>query len=353
MTPGFWDAILSGRRKGLFASFARAGLSLVEHPYRLAVRLRNDRFNANPARSRRVSKPVISVGNLTTGGTGKTPFVRWLCQYLIGQGRYPAIVSRGYGTRSGPNDEALELSAELPHVIHVQNPCRYDAAMAVIAAGNVDCIVLDDGFQHRQLARDLDIVLLDALNPFGYDHLLPRGFLREPVESIRRADVIALSRANQVSKGQRETICQKAMQLAPTATWIELEHALDRYVTPCGDSYPADYLNGKRTLAFCGIGNPAAFRETLRQAGCEVVELIEFPDHHQYTPADFQRIAAQASRHRSVDFLVCTRKDLVKIDNQGLVFRQPLVALAIEIQIRTNEQQLMQRVSSLLPGRIT
>ena len=134
-----------------------------------------------------VEVPVISVGNLTLGGTGKTPMVEWIVRQLQKREKKVGIISRGYGSRGGPNDEALELAWKLPSVPHVQNPDRVAAARRAIDEFGCDALVLDDAFQHRRIARDLDIVLLDALEPLGYEHVFPRGTLREPIEGLARA----------------------------------------------------------------------------------------------------------------------------------------------------------------------
>ena len=148
-------------------------------------------------RSRKLSVPVVSVGNLTTGGTGKTPLVVWIARWLAGRGVATAILSRGYGSTApdgSDTDEALLFRRFVPHVPHLTGSDRYASGQRAIADHGAQCLVLDDGFQHRQLARDLNIAVVDCLLPFGYGHLLPRGLLREPLGSLRRADLIVLSR---------------------------------------------------------------------------------------------------------------------------------------------------------------
>ena len=162
--------------------------------------------------------PVVSVGNITLGGTGKTPLVRWIVQWFRDRGIPVAIVSRGYGAQSGDaNDEALELRRLLPDVPHIQNPDRVAAARQAVAEFGCRAIVLDDGFQHRRIGRDFDIVLLDALAPFGFGHVFPRGTLREPIEGLRRADAVVLSRADLLDPSQREDIWRtvRAMPRGP------------------------------------------------------------------------------------------------------------------------------------------
>jgi len=188
--------LVSGRWRGLAAATLRGALGYLESSYRLIVKRRNSRFDSGALPVEQVSAPVISVGNLTVGGTGKSPFVAWLARWFLDRRAAVTIISRGYGSRHGqPNDEGLELAARLPGVPHLQNPNRLAAARAALEKEPRQVLILDDAFQHRRLARDLDIVLLDALEPFGYEHLLPRGLLREPVEGLARAQIIGLSRS--------------------------------------------------------------------------------------------------------------------------------------------------------------
>ena len=218
--------LVSGERRGAMASFLRGALRFVEGPYSWAVARRNRQYDRGRKSVERVGVPVISIGNLTLGGTGKTPLVEWLARWFRQRDVRVAIVSRGYGAKAGArNDEALELAQKLPDVPHVQNPNRVAAARTAIAEAGCQLILLDDAFQHRRIHRDLDIVLVDALEPFGYGHLFPRGMLREPMSSLRRADVIGLSRANLIDANERKRIQSLVRGHAPTAWWIECNHA--------------------------------------------------------------------------------------------------------------------------------
>ncbi len=214
--PAEFRALVSGSRRGPLASLARAGLRILEVPYSLAVRWRNHRYDSGRAPIERVEVPVISVGNLTLGGTGKTPTVEWLAQWFAARGIRPALVSRGYGARPGhSNDEALELARKLPDVPHVQDADRVRGARRAIAEFGAELILLDDAFQHRRLARDLDIVLVDALAPDGFGHVFPRGMLREPLSGWARADVIILTRSELVDEPRRAAIRELVRRHAP------------------------------------------------------------------------------------------------------------------------------------------
>ena len=347
LRPSEFRDLVSGRQKGLLASLARGALRVVEAPYTLAVSHRNRRYDRGAAEIVRVGVPVITVGNLTLGGTGKTPMVKWIAGRLQLAGLRVAIVSRGYGAADGKhNDEALELAQALPNVPHVQNRDRVAAARQAIRDFGSQVILLDDGYQHRRLARDLDIVLLDALEPFGFEHVFPRGTLREPLVGLRRAQVVCLSRADAISPAEREAIRERVASIAPGAAWCEAAHAASRLVNSEGESRPLDHLAGQRVAAFCGIGNPAGFRHTLAAAECEPIGWREFPDHHAYSATDRDELAAMAQTS-DADLLVCTQKDLVKLQQPELS-GVPLWAVGIEIKFFAGEEMLERQLERVL-----
>jgi tetraacyldisaccharide 4'-kinase len=339
LRPSEFRNLVSGRQKGALATIARGVLSVGEVPYTFAVDLRNRRYDRGTSEGHKVGVPVISVGNLTLGGTGKTPMVKWIAQRLQNSGLRVAIVSRGYGADNGKqNDEALELAEALPGVPHIQNRDRVAAARQAIADFQPHVILLDDGFQHRRLARDLDIVLLDALEPFGFDRVFPRGTLREPIAGLRRAHVVCLSRADAVPEPERSAIRKRVAEIAPQPAWCEASHAASKLTNARGESRPLDVLRRQRVAAFCGIGNPAGFRHTLALAGCEPVAWREFADHHAYTAAD-QVALGEVARGANAETIVCTQKDLVKM-RQPELGSVPLWAVAIEMQFMRGQQSL-------------
>ena len=292
--------------------------------------------------------PVVSVGNLTLGGTGKTPLVEWLARWFRQQGVRVTIISRGYGAEAGSrNDEALELERNLPDVPHVQNPDR--VAAAKVAVEELDCqmILLDDGFQHRRIARDLDIVLLDALEPLGFDHVFPRGTLREPLAGLRRAGVVALSRADMLPHTGREDVRRCVQLHAPDAVYMELTHAARSLIACSAAEQPLGSLAGCPVAAFCGIGNPAGFRHTLDTCGYEVAEFREFPDHHGYDRRDIESLSAWADR-LDVAAVLCTHKDLVKLATDRLG-KRPLWALRIGLEMLAGREAFEDRLRTLLP----
>ncbi len=345
LRPTQFRDVVRGRQRSWWAGPLRAVLGMLEWPYRGIVRWRNRRYDAGRAASYAVPVPVICVGNLTLGGTGKTPLVEWLAGWLSRQGIRVTIVSRGYGAASGElNDEARELQLALPEVAHVQNPDRVAGAKAAIARHHAEVILLDDGFQHRRLQRDVDVVLLDATEPWGFEHVFPRGTLREPLAGLARAHAVVLSRAQALDRESRQAIRQRVAQLAPTAVWCEVAYPPRALITWAGDRRPLAQLAGQRVAAFCGIGNPAGFQQTLQQVGCEVVGWQEFPDHHRYTPRQIDDLAKWALAYETV---LCTRKDLVKLQRNRLG-STPLYALAMEAEFLTGESELLARLQRAL-----
>ena len=310
------------------------------------MRRRNRRYDAGLAAVHRVDAAVVSVGNLTLGGVGKTPMVLWLAQWLSARSVPLAIVSRGYGARGGTNDEARELAQRLPDVPHLQNPDRVAAAREAIRRHAVRMILLDDAFQHRRIARDLDIVLLDAFEPFGFGRVFPRGTLREPVEGLRRADIVALSRRDVLESRERAGLRAQVADIAPQAAWIELAHVPKTLVAASGKQAPLDSLDGRPVVGFCGLGNPAAFRRSLEQGSWRLVDFREFPDHHVYTPRDLDRLADWA-RGLGAEAVLCTRKDLVKLDGDRLGMA-PLWAMSVDLEILEGRGVLETRLEALL-----
>ena len=347
MTPEAFRQIVSGARRGPMALLARGLLTLAEQPYRLAMDCRNARYDNDPRRIHRAGAMVISVGNITLGGTGKTPLTVWLAKWFLLRGVRVALVSRGYGANDGKsNDEAREVAQQLPDVPHIQNKDRVAAAQLAVSKYDSQLILVDDGFQHRRLHRDLDIVVIDALAPFGYDRVFPRGMLREPMKGLRRTDLLVLSRADQVGAETRRQIKQTAARQAPNGAWVDLMHQPSSLIQADGPSTSIDQLRNTPIAAFCGIGNPRGFHTTLQSIGYDVRAFREFPDHHNYGDEDMKSLAKWANQVEAAA-LVCTHKDLVKINSNRLA-DIPLWALAIEIHVVVGEEILTSQLNSIL-----
>lgn len=362
-----WLPVISGRDRSLLAGFQRIGLHFLSGLYRVGLAFKNLRWK-NPAQVVRVSVPVLSVGNLTTGGTGKTPMVQWLCRFLRGRDLRVALLSRGYGAvDQGPNDEALELELSLPDVPHLQDPDRVRMANVAIDELETQCLVLDDGFQHRRLHRDLDIVLIDATCPFGYGYTLPRGLLREPKQALTRADVLILTRCDQVTESELQKIESELSKYQESSATLIAKtcHSPVGLLDSRGRRRPLEDLGRHRLLLFAGIGNPSAFYETVKRASKasaahstsddHVVATRNFPDHHNYQREDIQELrdwVERESQHSSNSIalpwlVVTTRKDLVKLDLWQLA-GVDLVALEVELQFLSGEKELAKILESKL-----
>jgi len=341
--------LVDGSHRGVAAAVARAALGVLELQYAAAMWARNLAYDRGVLPALPAHVPVISVGNLTLGGTGKTPLVAWTARRCIAGGRRPAIVSRGYGAARGQtSDEAAELALVLLGVVHVADRDRV-AAARMAAAHGADAIVVDDGFQHRRLCRDLDIVTIDATDPFGCGHVFPRGMLREPLGGLARAQAVVLTRADAVEPGRREAIIAALAAVCRgrgPRVWAQAAHAPHRLRTATGRELPLDAVRGKRVAAFCGIGNPPAFRRTLERLGAEVVAFRPFPDHHAYSAADVAALGSLAADARA-DLALTTLKDLVKLPHETLG-DTPLAALEISLEFLAGEADLDRLVQSAI-----
>ena len=352
LSPQQFRDVVSGKRRGIVPALWRVMLGIAEYPYRWEVQRRNHHYDSGKLTAHRVDVPIISVGNITMGGTGKTPMVEWIARWFRQRHVRVCLISRGYGAEEGSrNDEALELEQKLPDVPHVQNPDRVSASQMAIEEFDSQLIVLDDAFQHRRIARDLDIVLIDALEPFGFDHVFPRGTLREPLAGLRRAEFVVLTRADMVDPEQRAAICNKVRNMHPGVPWAEVTHAPQTLLSAEGERAEISSLADRSVAAFCGIGNPAGFRHTLQESGYDIQAWREFPDHHNFSREDIQSLATWASES-STDAVVCTHKDLVKIGTTELGDK-PLWALSIGIEFNAGRDALenqLQRVLDSISG---
>jgi tetraacyldisaccharide 4'-kinase len=323
--------LASGRSRGPAAGLGRLGLWLASLPYGLAVRVRNRLYDAGRLRIARAGVPVVSIGNLTLGGTGKTPCVEYVAGFYRSLDLAVAILSRGYGSAAGRNDEAMVLEENLPDVPHLQGADRVALAHTAIEELESAVLVLDDGFQHRRLARDLDVVLVDATNPWGHGHLFPRGLLREPTTGLRRAGAVVLTRCDQVSPAEVAAVAARVARLSPNAALARACHRPEELTGEGLDPLPVEELRGRPVAAFCGLGNPDAFRATLEQCGADVRLFRAFPDHHPYSSRGDVESLREWVRPLSAGGLVVTsQKDLVKLRLTDLG-GHPLRALRIRL----------------------
>jgi tetraacyldisaccharide 4'-kinase len=300
--------------------------------YDAGVRLRARLYRAGVQRARRLNGVVISVGNLTVGGTGKTPMVLWLAERLLGQGRCVGILTRGYRGAGGTSDEVELYRLRLADRVALGvGPDRFAQGRALESQG-AEWFLLDDGFQHLGLARDVDIVLVDATDPFGGGRLLPSGRLREPKSALARADIVVLTRTEHAPA--LESIVARHTPAPVFYATTRLEE-----VVPGGHSRilaaPGEWC-GRRLFAFCTIANPAAFFDDLRRWGMDVAGHAAFPDHHRYTQADMAAIERRAEAVRA-EALVATEKDIFNLGRLAFA-RLPLYHCRIGLHVREEEK---------------
>ena len=277
---------------------------------------------------------TISVGNITAGGTGKTPLVAYIAKILIEKGEKVCILTRGYG-RDNPRvrvlvsdgekiladvkdsgDEPFEVANNLiGKAVIIADARRSEAAQWAREKFGVTVFILDDGFQHLQVKRDLDFVLLDATNPFGNGNLLPSGILREPLESLKRADTVIITRANLVEDDSE--IKEKVLQINPNCKIFVSKNQFGRlinlkeFLSPM-PAAPTVNIKNLKSLAFCGLGNPDSFFVQLRRENFNLAYSRTFPDHHIYRQNEIQKLERDAIRKRA-DILLTTAKDAVKL----------------------------------------
>lgn len=320
--------------------------------YRAGLALRFLKHKIGPWRAQRVGVPVLSVGNLTVGGTGKTPAALWLAERLRRDGLRPAIVTRGYGgtlrgriatvaDQSGPllpvdeiGDEAALLAERFRGPV-VCGADRVAAAQEAVARHRAEVIVLDDGFQHWRLARDFDLVLIDGRTGFGNGSLLPAGPLREPLGALRRADALV------VTKSHGSTAVAALLERYAGGVPVFRAELAARELVRSEDGVlrggPLGELVGQRVVAVSGVAQPHSFYEILGDLETRSVEVLEFGDHHRYTHDDWQRITQAAHRAERV---VCTEKDLVKLRRFPFA-RGRLVAVRVDFQLAPEDEPLL------------
>lgn len=332
MNQECYRKIISGSSKGVLPAAARFILRLLSFIYSGIIRLRNLCYSVGCLPSASVEAAVISIGNITAGGTGKTPLVIWLCNYLVKKNYRCAILTRGYKSKQGESsDEPATLEKGCPLAKIIVNPDRIKGARKAVRKYNSQVIVMDDGFQHRRLKRDLDIVTIDGTRPFGYGWLLPAGLLREPLSSLKRAKAVVITRCDQTDKNKLTKIEQRLYRINPDLVIARTVHKPTCAVTIDQSQIPLAELKGKKIFSFCGIGNPEAFLSTIEGLGFTAVGSKIYNDHHWYTDEDITNICDEAKK-LCADVILTTQKDWTKIallaDTKSEI---PLAYLMVEI----------------------
>jgi tetraacyldisaccharide 4'-kinase len=339
MLKEYYLSILYGQQRGFIAALIKSILSTLTYPYSAVLNTRNILYKNGVVKSTRLPIKVISIGNITTGGTGKTPLVEFMARNLLEKNKKVAILSRGYGgndplqkNNDNVNDECIILRENLQDVPVFAGKDRVKNGERAIMDYDVDCLILDDGFQHLKLKRDLDIVVIDSLNPFGGENLIPRGSLREPLKSLGRADLFIISHCNQSREQNIKSIYTKLNHVnndAPVCESIHRPVHIENITD--GSILEPEWLNGKRIYGLSAIGNPESFTYTLKGLGADLIKHRKFHDHHNYNKEEIIDIISEA-KLLNADAIVVTQKDIVKIRNMDIKGFN-ILSLKIEIQI--------------------
>ena len=335
--------------------------SLLTGPYRVATCFRTRLYERGWLTRRRLPCPVVSVGNLTVGGTGKTPMAMWVAEKLLELGKKPGILSRGYRRNSqrkfllvsdgtsilaGPHeagDEPYLMARRCPGVVVAVGADRYALGRWVLSRMSLDCFVLDDGFQHLGLDRDVNLLLVDSSDPAGMKALLPAGRLREPLGEAGRASDIILTRV------EDEAMIPNVLEPIETATGSSVNPITTRFTVKklvgVSDSMPPSGVRGKKALIFSGIGNPNQFRRTVNALGVQVADELVFRDHEAYAPSRMEDVYRRIERSRP-DLVLTTEKDLVKVQSSWSI-PTPLFAVCLELEFVDGRSRLEKALSAL------
>jgi tetraacyldisaccharide 4'-kinase len=320
---------------------------LAARAYEVGVRWRNARFDRGNAVARLDAAPVISVGNLSAGGTGKSPLVAWVAEALADAGVHPVIALRGYGAaRPEDSDEAREYAVTAPTARVVVGARRLEALTRAFAGrsgrpiATPAVVVLDDGFQHRMLARDLDIVLVDATRPALDGDLLPNGWLREPARGLARADLVVLTKAHDPTQRARAAALVARWRGAPPdAVCDHAWRALEVHDADGTRAAPRDWLNGKRALSACALGNPRQFHAMVARATGAMPAVLERRDHAAIAVAELD----EAVRRSGAEVVVTSRKDFVKLEGRPSV---PLAVPVLALDFLEGESTLRDAINA-------
>ncbi len=372
----------AGERNTLPDRLASAGLHALSVAYSGALHLHLFGYRIGLARQTELPATVISIGNLTVGGTGKTTAAIAVAQWLWERGRRVGVLSRGYRGKAerqelvvsegfGPlvdvetaGDEPYMIAHRLPNVYVLVGKDRCRTGRLAVGKYGLNALVLDDGFQYQRLHRDVDIVLVDALRPFGYDltaeaahlphggwcpegarGLVPSGLLREPPEHLERAHAVWLTHCDLVRGEDLEQVRSRVVSLAPQARVWEVVHEPVRLKRLGGDeAVELSEVRGRRLCAVSALGNPLAFERTLTKLGADLVCHARFPDHHRYTKEELAEVVTSAGGE--AEWVVTTAKDAVRLPPDSL--GKPVWVLEVELASHTEETNLGEEMSCLL-----
>jgi len=345
--------LATDKKKGFIASAFKFLLYLLSLIYGLIVKILAFYYRI---RAYKLNCKVISIGNITLGGTGKTPFVQILAEYLYERGHRIAIISRGYKRKTRDDelstmsyqtmgDEAYLLSKNLPLIPVLVGRDRINKAKKALEKYNVDTIILDDGFQHWRLFRDLDIVLINAKNTFGNNHLIPRGILREPISSLKRADIIVLTKLD-LKEESLSLILGRIKKINPKAGIFKAIYQPQNFLDISKNRYPLSFIKDKEICLVCGIADPDSFESALNNLGARLILKFIFFDHYVYEKEGIERIIDSCIK-KNIKIIVTTEKDNMRLEGFHKILQSYLFILRSEIKIIDREDDFFKRTDSL------
>jgi tetraacyldisaccharide 4'-kinase len=327
----FWEKAQRGKGLSIFIKWI---LIIASISFGGLLVLRRFFYSYGLKKRTKLKAKVVSIGNITVGGTGKTPLVEWLARRAIGKNKKTVILSRGYGG----GDEVALLSKKLKGFSILTGKDRVSLGKEAINNLKAELILLDDGFQYWPLERDLEVVTVDSTRPLWEDRLLPAGTLRERVSSLKRAEAIVLARVDSTGSGINPWI-EYLKDINPQASIFLSRHRPREFINKRGETRPLSLINDRNLIAFSGIARPEAFEETLKALGGKLLYSFRYPDHHYYTPADLAEIKKIAGEK---GLIITTEKDLVRIEDGQLDDR--LLALVVEIEFLKDEDRFLKEV---------
>ena len=374
--------MINGQKK--HSSIEKAFINLLQvfsYVYGGLVKLKLAGYRVGLFKQKKLDCFVISLGNITVGGTGKTPTAYQLATYIRDLGYKVVILNRGYRSKwhgevgvvsdghelkmdaSYAGDEAFMLAKHLPKIPVLIGPERAISGQYAIDNYDAEVAILDDGFQHWQLQRDLDIVLVDAVNVFGNGYMLPRGTLREPMSHLARADVFLLTKVDQAADGSCQYIKDTISRYNDEALLLDSVHQPKSFIrleewadNIAGEGVPVSFMSGKRVMAVSAIGNPASFEHTIGSTGAEIIESLRFPDHHDFTADEFSDIISQAAKN-DVEAIIITEKDAVKVPDltnvkQELQAVVPIYVITITVKFLQGEEAFKKLIADRIRDHV-
>ncbi|MFC1674790.1 tetraacyldisaccharide 4'-kinase [Candidatus Omnitrophota bacterium] len=341
--------LATDKYRGFFTLLPKAVLWMLSLIYGSLVKILAFIYLFKP---QRLKAKVVSIGNITLGGSGKTPLVEFTVRLLTGQGRKVAVLSRGYKRRrqsgwESMGDEPYMLEQKLGGIPVIIDKDRVRSANLAVDDYGVDTVILDDGMQQWRIKKDLEVVTIDATEPFGNGYLLPRGILREPLSALKRADIFVLTKTN--LNPDIQDIKDQLRRFNRKAPIVESAHKPIDLLPIDGppEIVALEALKGKRATLLSGIADPDSFENLILSLGCKPVLHLRFPDHHRYSQRDINRAIADSQRN-SIDTIITTQKDAVRLQGlQGAEIDVRFLALRIALEMVRNEEEFRSRLLRL------